>query len=287
MKSNIIKIMYKLDIFWKKLNCIILRSYDIEMGAATSHIETFFKSINNNSWRALYIQNCRRPEDSKYSQNFNKFQQYFQYQVILKPIPKNIINLYINSLKFININFKINDIKFIKDNWKNKTLGAWGIGYEIWLNGIEVTQITYFKQMGGIKCKPILIEITYGLERISLITQKNKNINNLIWDKNYNKKILHKKIFSQNEIEQSFLNINYSNINFLINLFNFYEKEFFKLIKLILILPCYEIILKMSHIFNLLNSKNIFFFLQKIYYIKKINKLSCKLAKIYFKYFNF
>ncbi|WP_339045127.1 glycine--tRNA ligase subunit alpha [Candidatus Zinderia endosymbiont of Aphrophora alni] len=255
------------------------------MGAGTSHTATFLKAIGPEHWKAAYIQNSRRPKDGKYGKNFNKIQNYFQYQVVLKPTPDNFLDLYINSLKFLKLNFKNNDIRFIEDNWKNPTLGSWGVGWEVKLNGIEITQITYFQQVGCINCNPILGEITYGIERLAMHLQNNKNINNLIWteikNKNKIKKILYKELFIQNEYEFSLLNFNFYNKKILLETFNIYEKESKRLINLLLIFPSYEMMLKSTHIFNLLEATGTISAIEKINYIYRIKKISCKIAKLY------
>lgn len=281
------KIIFKLNKYWEKYGCILLQAYDIEMGAGTSHYATFLKAIGPNSWNAAYSQYCRRPKDGKYGKNYNKIQNYYQYQVILKPAPENIIDLYINSLRFLKFNIINNDIKFLEDNWENKTLGSWGIGWEVKLNGIEISQLTYFQQVGCLNCNPILGEITYGLERLAMHLQKTKNINNIIWTeiKNKNKtinKIYYKNLYIQNEYENSLLNFKFYNKFFLLKNFNKYELESKRLIKLLLIIPSYEIMLKMTHIFNLLIASNIISKIEKTNYISRIKKISCKIAKLYF-----
>ncbi|BBA85224.1 glycine--tRNA ligase alpha subunit [endosymbiont of Sipalinus gigas] len=289
-KNSFQNILDKLKSFWiKNVNSIRIESYDIEVGAGTSHPMTFLWSLKDIPISFIYIQKSRRPCDSiKNNINFDRLYSHFQFQVIIRPIPNNIQELYIKSLKYIGINLKIHDIKFIEDNWENTTLSSWGIGWEVQLDTVEITQFTYFQQVGGINCKPI-IEITYGLERILMFIQNLNNIYELIWDINKSGKcIKYKDIFYYNEIEYSLYNYKYSNINLIFNRFIEYKNEAeYLLINSPLIIPTYEAILKSIHNFNILDSKKIFSFFEKEFYILEIQKLSKKLANKYVNNINF
>lgn len=284
------QIILNLQNYWASNGCALLQPCDTEVGAGTSHTATFLRAIGPEPWNVSYIQPSRRPKDSRYGKNSNRIQHYYQYQVILKPAPENIIDLYLNSLISLGLNLQKNDIRFVEDNWKNPTLGAWGVGWEIWLNGMEITQLTYFQQIGGLNCHPILGEITYGIERLAVHLQGVKNVFDLIWVKNirnnYGKKNTHltyNDIFYQNELEQSSYNFEYSNTKFLLLTFNNYESETKRLLKLLLILPSYEMLLKATHTFNLLDARGIISVTERTSYIKRIRTLSCKIAKIYYK----
>lgn len=270
--------------YWENYGCTIIQPLDIEIGAATSHPITFFRAIGPNPIAAVYVQICRRPTDSRYAQNPNRLQQYYQLQVIIKPSPKNMLNLYLNSLKVIGINYLNNDIRFIEDNWENPTLGAYGVGWEVWLNGMEITQLTYFQKIGGLICQPITGEITYGLERLALFIQNLDNIYDIVWNNtNYNK-ILYKDLCYQNELEQSAYNYEFIDIDFLYIIFNKYEQEIKALLNLKkpLTLPAYELIIKLIHIFNLLDAKKAISVTERKNYILRIQKLSQMTAETYY-----
>lgn len=280
------QIIRTLQDYWSRQGCILLQSYDTEVGAATSHTATFLRAIGPEPWRAAYIQASRRPKDSRYGDNPNRMQHYYQYQVVLKPAPNNIIDLYLDSLKTLNLDLKNNDIRFVEDNWENLTLGAWGLGWEVWLNGMEITQFTYFQQVGGLNCKPILGEITYGLERLAMYLQNTQSIYDIVLTKwcsqGLQQKITYGDIFYQNEIEQSAFNLEYSNINLLFTLFVNYETETKRLINILLILPAYEMLLKAIHIFNLLNARRAISTTERSTYISKIRNLSREIASLYY-----
>ncbi len=259
----------------------MIQPIDIEIGAATFHPITFFSSIEKNDVFYSYIQLCRRPVDSKFG-NFlsNKLSQYYQFQIIIKPYINNIQDLYINSLKYLGVNFNNCEIKFIEDNWENPTLGAYGYGWEIWLNGIEITQFTYFQKMADINCIPIIVEITYGLERLCLYLQNSNSILNLIWSNNNKKIIKYKDIIRNNEFNKSIYNFYESNINFLLNCMNNYIDESLRLlnIKIPLLIVSYEYALKVVNIFNILDSKDYFSAFERKKYILKIRNLFCNIA---------
>lgn len=277
---NIINILQK---YWLKNNCTIFQPLDLPVGAGTFHHQTFFNAIGPKSTSLAYVQGSRRPCDGRFGKNTNRLQHYYQFQVIIKPSPKNIQKKYIKSLKKIGINLKKNDIRFIEDNWENPTLGACGIGWEVWLNGMEITQFTYFQKIGGIKCNPITVEITYGLERIAMIIQNVNSVYDIIWNINKKYKITYKKIFLENEIQQSKYNFLYSNKNFLFNCFKNFLKESKRLIKNKnnLIFPAYEQALQAIHQFNILDSKKIISKNERKRYILKIRKITNLIAKKY------
>lgn len=284
MKINIItieKLILILKNFWSKLGCIIIQPLDIEIGAATFHPFTFFNSINKKKEivKTCYIQSCRRPKDGRYGNKTNRLQHYYQFQVIFKPSPKNFQQIYLDSLQYLGINLKINDIKFIEDNWESPSLGAWGLGWEVWLNNIEITQITYFQQIGGIDCYPVTGEITYGIERIAMHLQNIDNIYDIKWNNN----ITYGNIFLQNEKEQSNYNFNYLDKKNLLQKFFNYETSCFHLLQNNLILPAYENLLKSSHILNLLDSCKFIDFLEKKIYIYRVRSMACEIAKKYIK----
>ncbi len=281
MKKNFLtiqNIIYELQNFWQKQNCLILQPIDIEVGAGSFHPDTFFRSIGPEPWKAAFIQPSRRPVDSRYGSHPNRNQHYYQYQVILKPSPKNIQNLYIQSLQQLKIKINKNDIRFIEDNWESPSIGAWGLGWEVWLNGMEITQFTYFQQMGGLECKPIMGEITYGIERIAMFIQKKNSINKLYWSKN----LKYEDIFIQREQEISKYNLEIANQKLLLNNFNNLEKECTNIIKNKLPYPSYEIIIKLSHIFNLLDSRATLSTTEKQVLIYRIRTLSLIVAKLYY-----
>ncbi|QCI18697.1 glycine--tRNA ligase subunit alpha [Buchnera aphidicola] len=269
--------------YWKKQECTIFQPLDLPIGAGTFHNVTFFGALGSKPIKAAYIQCCRRPTDGRYGQNPNRLQNYYQFQVIIKPPVENIQNMYLESLNLLKIDEKNNDIRFIEDNWENPTLGAWGIGWEVWLNGMEITQFTYFQQVGAIECNPITIEITYGLERIAMHIQNKSNVYDLTWDSNNFQTITYGDIFKKNEIEQSKYNFEYSNINLLFEYFDKYILEADSLINLKepLLLVGYEKILQANHIFNLLDSRKAISSSERQNYILKIRKITKNIAKKY------
>ncbi|WBF65381.1 MAG: glycine--tRNA ligase subunit alpha [Candidatus Kinetoplastibacterium crithidii] len=277
------QIIFNLQQYWNKQGCIILQPYDMEIGAGTSHTATFLRAIGPEPWRAAYVQPSRRPKDGRYGKNPNRLQQYYQFQVILKPSPLNIIDLYIESLKELGINPIDHDIRFIEDNWENPTLGAWGLGWEVWLNGMEITQFTYFQQIGGMDCNPTTGEITYGLERLAMYLQNVNNIYDITWTRNnHDISISYGDIHLQNEQEQSKFNFEYASIEMLFNHFNDYENEAQKLVELSLPIPAYERTLKAAHIFNLLDSRGAISVTERASYIGRIRNLSRSIANAYY-----
>ncbi|CAL4319576.1 Glycine--tRNA ligase alpha subunit [Buchnera aphidicola (Eriosoma grossulariae)] len=270
--------------YWLKEGCTILQPLDLSVGAGTFHYHTFLKTIGPEPTSIAYIQPSRRPLDSRFGNNPNRLQHYYQFQVIIKPAPNNIQELYLNSLKILNIDNKNNDIRFVEDNWENPTLGAWGIGWEIWLNGMETSQFTYFQQMGGLECNPVTAEITYGLERLVMHLQNKKNVYSIIWHQNKLNKTTYGDLFLENEKEQSEYNFKVANIKFLLKIFNQYLDEANRILsdKYNLLLPAYECILHSNHIFNILDSRKAISTTERQNYILKIRKTTKKIAEKYY-----
>jgi len=270
-------IILKLQHYWANQGCAILQPYDMEVGAGTSHTATFLKSLGPEPWKATYVQPSRRPKDGRYGKNPNRLQHYYQLQVVLKPSPLNILELYLGSLKALGFNLKENDIRFVEDDWENPTLGAWGLGWEVWLNGMEITQFTYFQQVGGIDCKPITGEITYGLERLAMYIQGVDNVYDLTWTDN----LKYGDVYLQNEIEQSAYNFEHSDADFLFQAFTAHEKQANHLISEHLALPAYEQVLKAAHSFNLLDARGSISITERAEYIGRIRNLARNVASSY------
>ena len=264
-------IILKLQKYWSKKGCLLLHPYDMEVGAGTFHPATLLKSLGPSDWNCAYVQQCRRPTDGRYGENPNRLQQYYQFQVLLKPSPDNIQLLYLDSLKYLGIDLDENDIRFVEDDWESPTLGAWGLGWEVWCNGMEITQFTYFQQVGGIDCKPISGEITYGLERLAMFIQKKENVFDLVWNQ---KGVTYKDICFKNEVQQSYYNFNYANISYLKQEFSNAEKEAALLVKNNLSYPAYEKCIKASHLFNLLDARGVLSVSERASYIKKVRNIS-------------
>ena len=269
--------------YWLKHGCTIIQPFDIPVGAGTFHSKTFFGSIGIKPFSFAYVQPSRRPTDGRYGKNPNRLQHYYQFQVAIKPAPNNIQEIYLDSLNALKIDPSIHDIRFVEDNWENPTLGASGIGWEIWLNGMEITQFTYFQKIGGIECNPITVEITYGLERINMHIQKKNNIYEILWN-DQPKPITYGDLFSQNELEQSSYNFKYANLNLLYKLFEQYSQESIRLLEQhpALILPSYENILYAIHIFNILDARKALSITERQKYILYIRKITNSIAKIYY-----
>ena len=270
-------IILKLQNYWANQGCAILQPYDMEVGAGTSHTATFLRSLGPEPWKATYVQPSRRPKDGRYGKNPNRLQHYYQLQVVLKPSPLDILELYLGSLKALGFNLKENDIRFVEDDWENPTLGAWGLGWEVWLNGMEITQFTYFQQVGGIDCKPITGEITYGLERLAMYIQGVDNVYDLTWTDN----LKYGDVYLQNEIEQSAYNFEHSDADFLFQAFTAHEKEANHLITEHLALPAYEQVLKAAHSFNLLDARGSISITERAEYIGRIRNLARNVASGY------
>ncbi len=280
------QIILKLQDYWGQQGCALLQPYDMEVGAGTFHTATFLRAVGPEPWRAAYVQPSRRPKDGRYGANPNRLQHYYQYQVVLKPAPENILDLYLGSLEALGLNLQENDVRFVEDDWESPTLGAWGLGWEVWLNGMEVTQFTYFQQVGGLDCKPVLGEITYGLERLAMYLQGVENIYDLVWtewqENGVQKKLTYGDVYHQNEVEQSAYNFEHSNTEALFGHFSHYESEAKRLIELQLTLPAYEMIMKASHSFNLLDAHGAISVTERAAYIGRVRNLSRAIAQAYY-----
>ena len=264
--------------YWSKHGCVILQPYDLEVGAGTFHPATTLRSLGSEPWKIAYVQPSRRPTDGRYGENPNRLQHYYQFQVLIKPSPKNIKKLYLNSLAAIGIKHKEHDIRFVEDDWESPTLGAAGLGWEVWCDGMEVTQFTYFQQMAGIECKPISVELTYGLERLCMFTQEKKNVFDLEWN---NDGVLYRDVFHQAEKEFSKYNFELANTDNLFKIFDMTEKESKSLIENKLSLPAYDQCLKASHIFNILDARGVISVAQRAEYISRIRDLAKGVGQIW------
>jgi glycyl-tRNA synthetase alpha chain len=276
------EIILKLQEFWAKNGCVIVQPLDLEVGAGTFHPATFLRSIGPEPWNSAYVQPCRRPTDGRYGENPNRLQHYYQFQVVLKPSPDNIQELYLESLKELGIDTLLHDIRFLEDNWESPTLGAWGLGWEVWLNGMEVTQFTYFQQVGGLECKPVMGEITYGLERLAMYLQEKDSIYDLIWAQTPNGTVTYGDVFHQNEVEQSTYNFEHANVKISLQDFANCEKECFLLIDAQLPLAAYEKVLKASHYFNLLDARKAISVTERQQYILRVRAMSKAVAQMYY-----
>ena len=264
--------------FWSKHGCIILQPYDMEVGAGTFHPATTLRSLGPKPWKAAYVQPSRRPTDGRYGDNPNRLQHYYQFQVIIKPSPSNIKKLYLNSLSVIGIDHKNHDIRFVEDDWESPTLGAAGLGWEVWCDGMEITQFTYFQQMAGFECKPVSVEITYGLERICMFTQEKKDVYELIWN---NENVKYREVFHQSEKEFSAYNFEYANTENLFKMFEIFEGEAKSLVEKKVSLPAYDQCLKASHVFNLLDARGVISVAQRAEYIARIREITKSAAAIW------
>jgi len=271
-------VIMSLTRYWGERGCAILQPYDMEVGAGTSHTATFLRAIGPEPWRAAYVQPSRRPKDGRYGENPNRLQHYYQFQVVLKPSPANIIDLYLGSLEALGIDSKAHDIRLVEDDWENPTLGAWGLGWEVWLNGMEVTQFTYFQQVGGLDCKPITGEITYGIERLAMYLQGKENVYDLTWTPG----LTYGDVYRQNEVEQSRYNFEQSNPQMLFAHFADYESEARRLMSAQLALPAYEMVLKAAHTFNLLDARGAISVTERAAYIGRIRNLARSVSQAYF-----
>ncbi len=268
--------------YWAKQGCGILQPLDMEVGAGTFHPATFLRAIGPEPWRAAYVQPCRRPTDGRYGENPNRLQHYYQFQVLLKPSPDNIQELYLGSLEAVGFDPLVHDIRFVEDNWESPTLGAWGLGWEVWLNGMEVTQFTYFQQVGGLECKPVSGEITYGLERLAMYLQNVQSVFDLVWTRGPQGVVTYGDVFHQNEVEMSHYNFEQADTQSLFHWFDTCEKESGKLIEAGLALPAYEQVLKASHTFNLLDARHAISVTERQGYILRIRTLSRAVAQAYY-----
>ena len=264
--------------YWSKKGCVILQPYDLEVGAGTFHPATTLRSLGSKPWKTAYVQPSRRPTDGRYGENPNRLQHYYQFQVLIKPSPKDIKKMYLNSLSSVGIKYEEHDIRFVEDDWESPTLGAAGLGWEVWCDGMEVTQFTYFQQMAGMECNPISVEITYGLERLCMFTQGKKNVFDLIWN---DEGVLYKDVFHQAEQEFSAYNFEYANTDKLFKIFDMLEEEAKSLIEKKISLPAYDQCLKSSHVFNILDARGVISVAQRAEYIARIRDLTREIGKIW------
>jgi len=268
--------------FWQQRGCIIIQPIDLEVGAGTFHPSTFLRAIGPEPWNAAYVQSSRRPTDGRYGQHPNRNHHFYQYQVVLKPAPNNIQELYLESLKEIGIKFTEHDIRFVEDNWESPTLGSWGLGWEVWLNGMEITQFTYFQKMGGLECNPIMGELAYGIERLSMFLQNTSKIQELVWATTRKKNITYGDLFQQYETEMSIYNFKKANTTVLFALFDHFENECKQILNINLPIPAYEIVLKVSHIFNIIDARGKISVTERQRYILRIRTLANIVAKKYY-----
>jgi len=275
-------IIVTLQLYWAQQGCAILQPLDLTVGAGTFHPATFIRAIGPESWAAAYVQPSRRPTDGRYGDNPNRVQHYYQFQVVIKPSPNNLQDLYLGSLKALDIDLSVHDIRFVEDNWESPTLGAWGLGWEVWLDGMEVTQFTYFQQAGGLDCHPVTGEITYGLERLATYIQNVQSIFDLIWYDGPQGKLHYGDIFHQNEVEMSSYNFEQANIDWLLPQFDEYEQQCQKLIDANLPLPAYEMVLQASHTFNLLDARRAISVTERQRYILRVRAMAKAVAEQYY-----
>ncbi|MFW5451728.1 MAG: glycine--tRNA ligase subunit alpha [Methylophagaceae bacterium] len=275
-------LILRLQQYWAEQGCVLLQPYDMEVGAGTFHPATFLRAIGPEPWSAAYVQPSRRPTDGRYGENPNRLQHYYQFQVVLKPSPINIQELYLDSLKMLGLDTSIHDVRFVEDNWESPTLGAWGLGWEVWLNGMEVTQFTYFQQIGGLECSPITGEITYGLERIAMYLQGVSSVYDLIWSDGPMGKVTYGDVFHQNEVEMSEYNFDHADVDSLFVNFDTYERESARMIEAGLPLPAYELVLKASHTFNLLDARKAISVTERQRFILRVRTLARAVAKAYY-----
>ena len=272
------QLILQLNAFWDRQGCVLLQPYDMEVGAGTFHTATFLRAIGPEPWKAAYVQPSRRPKDGRYGDNPNRLQHYYQYQVVLKPSPLEIQDLYLQSLKSLGVNPLEHDIRFVEDDWESPTLGAWGLGWEVWLDGMEVTQFTYFQEVGGLACKPVLGEITYGLERLAMYLQGKDSVFDLVWTPG----VTYRDVYHQNEVEQSAYNFEHSDAPTLFRHFSDHEADAKRLMEAQLALPAYEQVLKAAHTFNLLDARGAISVTERAGYIGRIRNLARAVAQSYY-----
>jgi glycyl-tRNA synthetase alpha chain len=280
------QLVLTLQDYWSRSGCAILQPYDMEVGAGTSHTATFLRALGPEPWRAAYVQPSRRPKDGRYGENPNRLQHYYQFQVVLKPSPPDILERYLGSLQAIGFDLAKNDVRFVEDDWENPTLGAWGLGWEVWMNGMEITQFTYFQQVGGLDCKPITGEITYGLERLAMYLQGVENVFDLVWTEwqegSRTRRLTYRDVYHQNEVEQSTYNFEHSDAQTLFRHFGDFEAAAKRLMEAQLALPAYEQILKAAHTFNLLDARGAISVTERAAYIGRIRALAKAVAQSYY-----
>ncbi len=267
--------------YWAERGCVLLQPYDMEVGAGTFHPATFLRAIGPEPWAAAYVQPSRRPTDGRYGENPNRLQHYYQFQVVLKPSPEDIQDLYLDSLRALGIDPLVHDIRFVEDDWESPTLGAWGLGWEVWLNGMEITQFTYFQQVGGLDCRPVTGEITYGLERIAMYLQEAESVFDLTWAETPDGPVTYGDVFHQNEVEMSAYNFEHADVESLFAWFDTCERECRRLLELDLALPAYEQVLKASHTFNLLDARHAISVTERQRYILRVRALARAVAEAY------
>jgi glycyl-tRNA synthetase alpha chain len=271
------EVISTLSRFWVDHGCLLALPYDVEKGAGTMNPHTFLRALGPEPWSVAYVEPCRRPADGRYGENPNRWQHYYQFQVLIKPSPENIQELYLQSLTALGIDTASHDIRFVEDNWESPTLGAWGVGWEVWLDGMEVTQFTYFQQCGGIDCRPVSVEVTYGLERLSLFLQGVDAIHDIIWGPG----VSYHNVHYQGEVEHSTYKFEKSDVGLLQDLFDRYESEAARIIGIGLVLPALDFVLKASHTFNLLEARGVISVTQRAQYIQRVRSIACKVARCY------
>ena len=272
------QLIQRLNQFWDAQRCVLLQPYDMEVGAGTFHTATFLRAIGPEPWNAAYVQPSRRPKDGRYGENPNRLQHYYQYQVAMKPSPPNLQELYLQSLVALGIDPMVHDIRFVEDDWESPTLGAWGLGWEVWLDGMEVTQFTYVQEVGSLSCRPVLGEITYGLERLAMYLQGKESVYDLVWTEG----VSYGDVYHQNEVEQSKYNFEHANVTLMFRLFTDFEAEAQKLVDAGLALPAYEMVMKCSHTFNLLDARGAISVTERAAYIGRVRALSRRVAQAYY-----
>jgi glycyl-tRNA synthetase alpha chain len=275
-------LIFTLERYWAERGCVIMQPYDMEVGAGTFHPATFLRSIGPEPWMCAYVQPSRRPTDGRYGKNPNRLQHYYQYQVVLKPSPLDIQEQYLDSLRALGIDTLVHDVRFVEDNWESPTLGAWGLGWEVWLNGMEVTQFTYFQQVGGLDCRPVTGEITYGLERIAMYLQGVESVFDLVWSRASGQEVTYGDVYYQNEVEQSSYNFEHADITALLRQFDICEQQSKLLIDAGLPLPAYEQVLKASHIFNLLDARSAVSVTERQRFMLRVRALARSVAQAYY-----
>ncbi len=276
------EIILRLQQFWADQGCVVLQPLDMEVGAGTFDPATFLRALGPETWNAAYVQPSRRPTDGRYGENPNRLQHYYQFQVVMKPSPDRFQELYLESLAALGVDTNIHDVRFVEDNWESPTLGAWGLGWEVWLNGMEVTQFTYFQQAGGLECYPVTGEITYGIERIAMYLQGVNSIYDLVWADGPAGKVTYGDVFHQNEVEMSRYNFEEADVEQLFASFDYYEKEALRLVEKSLPLPAYEMVMKASHTFNLLDARHAISVTERQRFILRVRTLAREVAQAYF-----
>ncbi|MFA5683771.1 MAG: glycine--tRNA ligase subunit alpha [Lysobacteraceae bacterium] len=275
------QLIQTLNQYWGEQGCVLIQPLDLEVGAGTFHPATFLRALGPEPWNAAYVQPSRRPTDGRYGDNPNRLQHYYQYQVVMKPSPDNIVELYFGSLKALGVDPLVHDLRLVEDNWESPTLGAWGLGWEVWLNGMEVTQFTYFQQAGGLECRPVLGEITYGLERLCMYLQNVESVFDIVWTVGPQGPVSYRDVFHQNEVEQSAYNFEHADVAELFHRFDACEKEALKLVELGLPLPAYDQVCKASHSFNLLDARRAISVTERQRYILRVRTLARAVAQSY------